>query len=63
MTHGGARAGAGRKRSPRDTKTVSWRLSSYAREWITRQAEEQGVTSGEIIDILIQSFEEQTGNA
>lgn len=62
MTHGGARAGAGRKRSPRDTKTVSWRLSSYAREWITRQAEEQGVTSGEIIDILIQSFEKQAEN-
>lgn len=63
MTHGGARPGAGRKRSPRDTKTVSWRLSSYAREWITRQADEQGVTSGEIIDILIQNFEGQTENA
>lgn len=62
MTHGGARAGAGRKRSPRDTKTVSWRLSSYAREWITHQAEEQGVTSGEIIDILIQSFEDQNND-
>lgn len=58
MTHGGARAGAGRKRSPRETKTVSWRLSSYAREWITKQAAEQGVSSGEIIDELIKSFEE-----
>ncbi len=59
MTHGGARPGAGRKRSPRETKTVSWRLSNYAREWITRQAAEQGVSSGEIIDELIRSFEAQ----
>lgn len=59
MASGGKRPGAGRKRSPRETKTVSWRLSSYAREWITRQAAEQGVSSGEIIDALIRSFEDQ----
>lgn len=62
MTHGGARAGAGRKRSPRETKTVSWRLSSYAREWITRKAAEQGVTSGEVIDALIRRFEDQNND-
>ena len=56
MARGGVRNGAGRKRSPRETKTVSWRLSSYAREWITTQAAEQGITSGEIIDILIKSY-------
>lgn len=59
---GGPRPGAGRKRSPRETKTVSWRLSSYAREWITRQAAEQGVSSGEIIDALIRSFESQNND-
>lgn len=59
---GGQRPGAGRKRSPRETKTVSWRLSSYAREWITRQAAEQGVSSGEIIDALIRSFESQNND-
>lgn len=59
---GGPRPGAGRKRSPRETKTVSWRLSGYAREWITRQAAEQGVSSGEIIDALIRSFEDQNND-
>ena len=59
---GGPRPGAGRKRSPRETKTVSWRLSSYAREWITRQAAEQGVSSGEIIDALIRNFESQNND-
>lgn len=56
-THGGARAGAGRKAY--GTTLVSWRVSEAAKEWIKTQAQEQGVTTARIIDELIRSFEEQ----
>lgn len=58
MASGGARPGAGRKRSPRQTVSVCWRLSSDAIDWLKTMADEQGVTPGEIIDELIKSFEE-----
>lgn len=59
-THGGAREGAGRKAYTSDIALVSWRVSASAKEWITNQAKEQGVTVGRILDELIASFEEST---
>lgn len=57
MASGGARQGAGRKASPDKGVLIGWRISPHAREWITRQAEEQGVSTRVIIDELIKSFE------
>lgn len=57
-THGGARPGAGRPKSIRKTVSTHWRISLESRDWILQQAKEQGVTAGDIIDVLIQSFED-----
>ena len=51
---GGKREGAGRKR--RNNVLVSWRISPESREWIMTQAQEQGVSTGAIIDELVKSF-------
>lgn len=39
------------------TARVHWEISQNAKDWITRQAEEQGVSTRVIIDELIKSFE------
>lgn len=59
MPRGGARDGAGRKAFCSKTTAVHWRVSEKARDWITEQAEQQGVPKGVIIDALIESFEER----
>ena len=58
MASGGKRPGAGRKTSPDKGVLIGWRISPHARDWITRQANEQGVSARVIIDELIKSFEE-----
>jgi hypothetical protein len=58
-THGGARAGAGRKPSTPDTTQVNWRVSKRAKHWMKRQAMEQRVSIATILDILIDTFIER----
>ena len=58
-THGGARAGAGRKASTPDTTQVNWRVSERAKEWMKGQAMTQGVSIATILDELIAAFEER----
>lgn len=50
---GGARPGAGRKRSPRNSVLVSWRISEASREWIKSTAESACITPGEVVDELV----------
>lgn len=57
---GGARDGAGRKAYAPDVVPVSWRISASAKEWISMQAQEQGVTVARIVDELISLFEEKS---
>lgn len=52
MPHGGKREGAGRKKSATSVP-VHWRISPEAKEWITSQAKEQGVSIEKVIDRLI----------
>lgn len=59
MASGGARLGAGRKRSGPDSIPVNWRVSDRAKVWILKQARVQGVSVAAIIDELIKAFEEQ----
>lgn len=59
MPRGGKREGAGRKAFCEKTVAVHWRVSERARDWISEQAEQQGVRKGVIIDALIDCFEEQ----
>lgn len=59
MSRGGARDGAGRKAFCSKTTAIHWRLSVEARDWITEQAEQQGVPKGAIIDTLIDNFKER----
>lgn len=59
MNHGGARPGAGRRRSGPDSVPVNWRVSNMAKAWILEQARVQGVSVAAIIDELIKAFEEQ----
>ena len=56
MAHGGYRPGAGRKKMT-DAVPVCWRISREANEWIRRQAKEQGVSVGAIVDELVKTFE------
>lgn len=58
MNHGGARPGAGRRRSGPDSVQVSWRVSKQAKAWIVEQARIQGVSVAAIVDELVKSFEE-----
>lgn len=57
-THGGARAGAGRKAIPFDTIAVRWDVKPETKEWLKAQAKQQGVSIAEILDELIKTFEE-----
>lgn len=55
-TWGGKRTGAGRKGFCENAVPVCWRISAESREWIMKQAQEQGVSIGAIIDQLVKSF-------
>jgi hypothetical protein len=55
-TWGGKREGAGRKGFCEKSVPVCWRISEESREWIMAQAQEQGVSTGAIIDELVKSF-------
>lgn len=59
MASGGARPGAGRKRSPRGSVLVSWRISPEAREWIKESAEQACITPGEVVDELVKIYREK----
>ena len=59
MTHGGARAGAGRKPGTRKAVVVSWRITSDSREWIKEAAEQAGISQGEIVDELVKLYRQQ----
>ena len=61
-THGGARAGAGRKPSTPDTIAVNWRVSASAKQWMKQQAMAQGVSIATILDELIKGFTEQAND-
>lgn len=52
-THGGARAGAGRKSSPRNAIAICWRISPATKEWILETAEQACITPGEVVDELV----------
>lgn len=56
--HGGARPGAGRKAVALEERkvTISARVLPDIRQWIDEQAEEQGVSVGRIIEVLVTSF-------
>lgn len=56
---GGTRQGAGRKRFCEKSTPICLRISERAKRWIQEQAEELGVPNGAIIDLLIDSFEDQ----
>lgn len=58
MTHGGARPGAGRRKSGPDSVQVNWRVSAAAKEWIGEQSRAPGENTATIIDRLIQVFED-----
>ena len=57
-THGGARAGAGRKANPFKTIAVRWDIKPESKEWLKAQAKEQGVSVAAIVDELVKTFEE-----
>ena len=57
MSHGGARPGAGRKRSGPETVAVNWRVSEAAKSWMKRRAAENGISIGAVLDDLIEIFE------
>lgn len=40
------------------TARVHWEISQNAKDWITRQTNEQGVSARVIIDMLIKTFED-----
>ena len=58
MTHGGARTGAGRKAyRPEDRRVqLGARVKPATQEWLARQAQEQGVPIGRIVEELVDSF-------
>ena len=57
---GGKRAGAGRPAIAEHKKRVqlSLSVSPETKEWMRWQSSEQGVTMGTILEILIDSFED-----
>lgn len=59
MASGGARPGAGRKRSPRNSVPVSWKISADARDWIKEAAEQACITPGEVVDELVKIYREK----
>ena len=58
-THGGARAGAGRKPGTRKAVAVSWRITADSRDWIKEAAEQAGISQGEIVDELVKLYRQQ----
>ena len=58
-THGGARAGAGRKPAEQSSVAVNWRVSAEAKAWMRQRSKDLGESTATILDQLIQSFEEQ----
>lgn len=54
--HGGARPGAGRKKSDSDSISVNWRISKKAKEWLKCRAKEQGVSIAVLLDMLVDNF-------
>ena len=56
MASGGARLGAGRKRSGPDSIPVNWRVSESAKKWMKERAIEDGVSIGAVLDRLIQHY-------
>lgn len=59
-THGGARAGAGRKPAKQNSVAVNWRVSAEAKAWMRQRSKELGESTATILDLLIQNYEEQT---
>ena len=55
MTHGGARAGAGRKAVAPEHKRVQLgaRVTPQVKEWLEQEANRQGVPIGRIIEGLV----------
>ena len=64
MTHGGARAGAGRKAVALEEKrvTLAARVTPKTKQWIDEQAVVQGVSIGRIVDELVRAFIHGTEN-
>lgn len=58
MTHGGARAGAGRKPAEVGTVQVNWRVSDSAKTWIRNASKDTGESTAVILDLLIKVYEE-----
>lgn len=64
MTHGGTRAGAGRKAVALEDKrvTLGVRVTPYTKRWLDEQAIIQGVSIGKIVDELVKAFIDGTEN-
>ena len=64
MTHGGARAGAGRKAVALEDKrvTLGARVTPQTKHWLESQAFEQGVSIGRIVEELVKAFVDGTEN-
>lgn len=62
MVKGGRRQGAGRPFiAPEDKKVqMTITISPCTRDWMRQMSAEQGLTTGEILELLIESFEEQS---
>lgn len=59
MTHGGARPGAGRPLAGEKRVQMSFMVTPATRAWIIKQAQEQGVSAGKIIDACINAISER----
>ena len=55
---GGRRPGAGRPAVARKRAQLSLSVSQEAKEWMQTQSQEQGVTMGVILEVLIDCYEE-----
>lgn len=57
---GGKRPGAGRPTLAPENKRVQMSLSvsQETRQWMRTMAEEQGLTTGQILELLIETFED-----
>lgn len=60
MVKGGRRQGAGRPFIAPESKKVQMTITITpgTRDWMRQMAAEQGLTTGEILDLLIESYED-----
>lgn len=64
LTHGGYREGAGRPSICPEKKRVQMSISvaPSTKKWLQQQARKQGLASGKLIELYIESFIKQSEN-